>query len=499
MFLRFPKSGERRRQWEVALRRDGFVASGRTLICSEHFRSEDFDRTGQTVRLKDGVVPTVFNFPARLQRPEATRSTTASPRDEDDLPMDLSPLMHITIREGRSLPDLQRCTTCCEDFHCPFCASNVFQSAKLSKVKAHLESHFNRAVLHEATLMRKADFIKHLALGKAKLSAITPIIPEPATPIIPEPATPIIPDPSTPIIPEPATPIIPEPATPIIPEPATPIIPDPSTPIIPEPATPIIPEPATPIIPDPSTPIIPEPATPIIPEPATPIIPDPSTPIIPEGKMQRVRVVPTHRELFRKVRSTEEVECLSAAASAEDEHSHDEADLEHLRLPSVEVQYPRHLIPEERMCQHCPGNVPLSDPVLITHEAKILTESRIVNDVSTYCKSCHQCGAHYRYQEWKDGIHNFNDRILLDLPLCLTIRNMLQVHTAVSRVVEYLELTSGEQFPSADTVLHGYLHFEALTEHDYQYSCVSCGDHPPVVIMVKKAGEPEFPEKTRHD
>ncbi|KAJ4945475.1 hypothetical protein JOQ06_023160, partial [Pogonophryne albipinna] len=57
------------------------------------------------------------------------------------------------------------------------------------------------------------------------------------------------------------------------------------------------------------------------------------------------------------------------------------------------------------------------------------------------------------------------------------------VHTAVSRVVEYLELTSGEQFPSADTVLHGYLHFEALTEHDYQYTCVSCGDHPPVVIM----------------
>ncbi|KAI9518967.1 hypothetical protein NQZ68_032665 [Dissostichus eleginoides] len=178
-------------------------------------------------------------------------------------------------------------------------------------------------------LMRKADFIKHLALGKAKHSAITPIIPDPATPIIPDPAT--------------------------------------------------------------------------------PIIPDPATPIIPEGKMQR-----THRELFRKVRSTEEVECLSAAASTEDEHSHDEADLgdipyppkdvqklkgmaqyilshkklpavlpEHLRLPSVEVQYSRHLIPEERMCQHCPGNVPLSDPVLITHEAKILTKSRIVN--GPYC------------------------------------------------------------------------------------------------------------------
>ncbi|XP_034060419.1 THAP domain-containing protein 2-like [Gymnodraco acuticeps] len=83
-FHMFPKTGERRRQWELALRRDGFVSSGRTLLCSEHFRSEEFDRKGQTVRLKDGVVPTIFNFPAHLQRPEATRSTTTSRRAEDE-------------------------------------------------------------------------------------------------------------------------------------------------------------------------------------------------------------------------------------------------------------------------------------------------------------------------------------------------------------------------------------------------------------------------------
>lgn len=52
---------------------------------------------------------------------------------------------------------------------------------------------------------------------------------------------------------------------------------------------------------------------------------------------------------------------------------------EHLRLPSVEKEYPRHLIPEEMMCQHCPGNVPLSDPILITQKPKILTSSRIVH------------------------------------------------------------------------------------------------------------------------
>ncbi|XP_060924593.1 THAP domain-containing protein 6-like [Limanda limanda] len=90
-FHQFPKTGERRRMWEVALRRDRFAASDRTTLCSEHFRSEDFDRTGQTVRLKDGVVPTIFNFPAHLHRSVATRTTTTSRRADDNLPMDLMP------------------------------------------------------------------------------------------------------------------------------------------------------------------------------------------------------------------------------------------------------------------------------------------------------------------------------------------------------------------------------------------------------------------------
>ncbi|XP_053288460.1 THAP domain-containing protein 2 isoform X2 [Pleuronectes platessa] len=90
-FHLFPKTGERRRMWEAALRRDCFAASDRTLLCSEHFRREDFDRTGQTVRLKDGVVPTIFNFPAHLQRTLATRSITTSSRADDNLPMDLMP------------------------------------------------------------------------------------------------------------------------------------------------------------------------------------------------------------------------------------------------------------------------------------------------------------------------------------------------------------------------------------------------------------------------
>lgn len=49
--------------------------------------------------------------------------------------------------------------------------------------------------------------------------------------------------------------------------------------------------------------------------------------------------------------------------------------------------------------------------------------------------------------------------------------------------MEFLQLMAGVEFPPPDTVLRAYLHFEALTEHEYRFSCVSCGDHPPVVIM----------------
>lgn len=115
----------------------------------------------------------------------------------------------------------------------------------------------------------------------------------------------------------------------------------------------------------------------------------------------------TDSEIFRKVRSTDDEQFQSTVT--EDRDSNDETDQEdqlyppkdskkiaamvqyildnkklpavlpeHLRLPSVEKDYPRHLIPLEMICPHCPGKVPLSDPVRITSKAKILTTTRIV-------------------------------------------------------------------------------------------------------------------------
>uniref|UniRef100_A0A3Q2ZSC8 THAP domain-containing protein 1 n=1 Tax=Kryptolebias marmoratus TaxID=37003 RepID=A0A3Q2ZSC8_KRYMA len=49
---RFPSNTDLRRQWESAVRREGFVATDSSQLCSEHFKPEDFNRTGQIVRLR---------------------------------------------------------------------------------------------------------------------------------------------------------------------------------------------------------------------------------------------------------------------------------------------------------------------------------------------------------------------------------------------------------------------------------------------------------------
>uniref|UniRef100_A0A3Q2P8A9 THAP-type domain-containing protein n=1 Tax=Fundulus heteroclitus TaxID=8078 RepID=A0A3Q2P8A9_FUNHE len=89
-FHKFPKDTTLRKKWELAVRRDGFVATDRSMLCSEHFKDEDFDRTGQIVRLRLNVIPSIFNFPTSLQKQEVKRSTRTAKKAEESLAMDLT-------------------------------------------------------------------------------------------------------------------------------------------------------------------------------------------------------------------------------------------------------------------------------------------------------------------------------------------------------------------------------------------------------------------------
>lgn len=65
---RFPKKKASRRQWDIATRRKGFSAGDCSVLCSEHFRTQDLDRTGQIIRIRGEAKLSVFSFPAHLQR-----------------------------------------------------------------------------------------------------------------------------------------------------------------------------------------------------------------------------------------------------------------------------------------------------------------------------------------------------------------------------------------------------------------------------------------------
>ncbi|XP_056091693.1 uncharacterized protein LOC130071102, partial [Rhinichthys klamathensis goyatoka] len=92
-----------------------------------------------------------------------------------------------------------------------------------------------------------------------------------------------------------------------------------------------------------------------------------------------------------------------------------------------ESDVPKHLMPKECVCPECPGDLPLGEPLIISKSAKIITVKRIIEGVTTYGKKCSRCGMMVRYQEWEDGLHNFNDKVILTLHFCLHLRNCLQV------------------------------------------------------------------------
>ena len=63
-------------------------------------------------------------------------------------------------------------------------------------------------------------------------------------------------------------------------------------------------------------------------------------------------------------------------------------------------------------------------------------------DVSLYVKFCTECQMPYRYQEYQDGVHNFNDNWLLSLGVCDMIRKHIQVIVPVfplNLIVQWLQ------------------------------------------------------------
>ncbi|XP_076465863.1 uncharacterized protein LOC143297409 isoform X2 [Babylonia areolata] len=86
-FHKFPRDPTQREEWVKAVKRENFKVSKFSRLCSSHFEESCLDRTGQTVRLRENAVPTIFDHspdPPKKRsvrkRPAADSSTSAPPR-----------------------------------------------------------------------------------------------------------------------------------------------------------------------------------------------------------------------------------------------------------------------------------------------------------------------------------------------------------------------------------------------------------------------------------
>ncbi len=151
------------------------------------------------------------------------------------------------------------------------------------------------------------------------------------------------------------------------------------------------------------------------------------------------------------------------------------------------AQVPVRLVPSETICFYC--NVPLCSPTRITRQASVINlDVAPTHGIETFCKYCPDCATPYRYQDLHRGIFNYNDRMILSLPVLMEMRSALVNHTAIGRVVSMLEYRLNVKVNHQD-MLNAYFAFEALVDHGYGYSCVRCGHHPKVLIhdLTKKA------------
>ncbi|XP_041654455.1 uncharacterized protein LOC121517021 [Cheilinus undulatus] len=140
---------------------------------------------------------------------------------------------------------------------------------------------------------------------------------------------------------------------------------------------------------------------------------------------------------------------------------------EEINRVEPEIQFPKNLVPAETVCQVCMGHVFLAEPVLITNKAKVVTLTGMTEDSSTFFRKCPDCQMVYRYQEWSEGLHNYNDHVILSLQLCMLLQNSIKIHGADGGM-EVLQQTASANTLCDMEVLQAYLHFEALTSHTCQ-------------------------------
>jgi len=94
-FHKFPFSKPKLvKRWVRETRLKNFQPKKQHVLCSAHFEEKHFDRTGQTTRLREGAIPTIFDFPVPPKK-GPRRSLYKRPKIEpiEDASVDQEPIV----------------------------------------------------------------------------------------------------------------------------------------------------------------------------------------------------------------------------------------------------------------------------------------------------------------------------------------------------------------------------------------------------------------------
>ncbi|XP_069191273.1 uncharacterized protein [Procambarus clarkii] len=152
-----------------------------------------------------------------------------------------------------------------------------------------------------------------------------------------------------------------------------------------------------------------------------------------------------------------------------------------ISFPKFSVEKcPQKLIPSETTCHFCHST--LGSPQLVSRKATVVDNlNPPCKQFETFCKMCPTCHMKYRYAEIEDGIFNFNDSLLVTYSLMVNIRALLLNHTSISRTLSAIEYTY-DITVNHQELENAYLAFEALCDHNYEFTCFRCGHHPKLLI-----------------
>ena len=136
-------------------------------------------------------------------------------------------------------------------------------------------------------------------------------------------------------------------------------------------------------------------------------------------------------------------------------------------------------IPLQEKCHLC--NATLSNPIKVSENVIVATFQGVFKDYISYDKQCLFCGHFYRYQTCIHGIRNYDDRFFMGIDACLFLREHIQNHSSVTSFVKSYNTPFTCNLVH-QSVLNGYLLFNALCEQERGCFCYVCRYHPSAFI-----------------